>query len=241
MDSDSLYRLMAAQLQDDGFPGAALAIAKATLIPVPKPGEVPKNTLQRMLNNKGGQAGQGGPGGVGVLDLLDTGVNVSSYGADYPYGARWSAAHPGGAARFSVDGKLLAIGAADGSVRVLDAWSILHARNPDAGPTGPLQCSYSHDHSGRINDVAFHPNNRILVSASQARDTAHRCAAPCAVLGLTTAPPLAGLHNVLLRRRAQQQPRQPQVHAGVRAQQPLRRPAGVQPLPLAAASCALAP
>ena len=102
MDSDSLYRLIAAQLQDDGFPGAAMAIAQSTLIPVPKPGEVPKNALQRMLNNQGAAGAAGAQGNLGVLDLLDTGVNLSSYGTDYQYRARWSASHPGGAARFLV-------------------------------------------------------------------------------------------------------------------------------------------
>eukprot|EP00966_Prymnesium_polylepis_P137128 3168741-Prymnesium_polylepis.1 len=158
MDAAQIYRLVASQLQDDGFAGAAQAVTSATLTPLPSEGALPKHALRKQLN---------GEGGLGVLDMLDSGVTLGQAREFAAYHGRWSSMHPGGAAaRFSADGNLLALGGADSSVRLLDAASILQGRVPE-GTNGPVVQTYARDHTGVINDVEFHPRGTILVSASQ--------------------------------------------------------------------------
>lgn len=158
MDAN-LYRLVAAQLQDDGFIVAAQAVASTAFIPLSEPGTVPKHALQRQLN---------GEGGLGVLDLLDSGIVLGRSREYNGYQARWSSMLTGpSAARFSGDGKLLAVGSADSSVRLLDVWSILHGRIPEGAASTSVLQTYTLDHAGHITDVEFHPRGGILVSASQ--------------------------------------------------------------------------
>lgn len=44
-----VYRLVAAQLQDDGFSAAAQAVARGTMTPLPPSGALPSHALQQQL------------------------------------------------------------------------------------------------------------------------------------------------------------------------------------------------
>lgn len=65
MQQAQLYRLVAAQLQDDGFIGAAEAVSKATLTPFPARGALPKQALRQQLD-----------GDMNVLDILEVDASV---------------------------------------------------------------------------------------------------------------------------------------------------------------------
>jgi cleavage stimulation factor subunit 1 len=148
--SAALYRLCVAQLHDDGYPGAAQALADATSVPPPVASDgtttLPKQPLAGVL------AGSQRPEAFGLWQY-------AAYKLRCVVG---EAAQP--TARFSADGRHVAVGASDGSVRVFEASSLL-----ERGEVGGAESPSRHFgvHSGAVNDVDFHPSSPILVSASE--------------------------------------------------------------------------
>lgn len=64
-------------------------------------------------------------------------------------------------ATFSLDGKYAATGSTDSSIKVLDAHKIKHMKEGDKPVLKTL-----YGHAAPINDLAFHPNGKVLASAS---------------------------------------------------------------------------
>jgi hypothetical protein len=134
------YRVAMSQLLSDGYPGAALQVSLATCTPMPK---AAAPTLTALI--------QGGA----VPDEL---LPAKAYGmrGEVPMGAR-------PVARFSGNGKLLAIGAADGTVTVMKGSAV--ADGTMSQPEATLRRYASHTQP--VNDVEFHPTSPIVVSASE--------------------------------------------------------------------------
>ncbi|KAI9329941.1 WD40-repeat-containing domain protein [Zopfochytrium polystomum] len=72
-------------------------------------------------------------------------------------------------AAFSHDGRYFATASADASIKVLDVERIRATRSA-SGESGPAVIRTLYDHTGPVNDVAFHPNGTVLASGS---DDAH--------------------------------------------------------------------
>lgn len=74
--------------------------------------------------------------------------------------------HAGGVARFSPDGKHLALGADDGTVRVAATGAAREHWTLEQLSVVPGATRTYSDHAKAINDVDFHPRSPVLVSAS---------------------------------------------------------------------------
>lgn len=144
----AIYQLVVGQLADDGFHGASQAVASATGTPPPKPGSLPPKALSQL--------------GAGQL----TGAELERWreGGVRAYRSAWTAPAARAVARFSADGRQLAIGTADGQVRVHDAESLVTGVTGAAD--GAALRSYT-EHGGAVNAVDFHPSGAVAVSASE--------------------------------------------------------------------------
>jgi cleavage stimulation factor subunit 1 len=154
VDSASLYRLVVAQLADDGYSDAAAAVATATNTPQLPGGSssaLPQHALLQLLN--GQQMDALGPGGAMAR-------------ASQPEIYRTRCAEDVGSLRahlrFSPDGRQLAVGTAEGTVHVLDAAALFHGK----GSAESALRKYT-GHTGSVNDLDYHPNGAVLVSASE--------------------------------------------------------------------------
>lgn len=143
--SASLYRLAIAQLQDDGFPAAAQHVAAATRTPAPS--NLPAQPLLQAINGKRD----------GLLGFDDVG--------QYRMRCAVGPLGPTPTARFSRDGRHIAIGTCDGVVHVFETEVLLLARGGSLSAESALR-RYT-DHADAINDVDFHPSSPMLVSASE--------------------------------------------------------------------------
>jgi len=149
-----MYNMVVNQLVDDGHVGAASAVAASTLAQMPTKAQN-NHALARRLQGRAPDTAAGGG-----LDL-DAGGGGGPPAAAYR--TCWVAPGAGGAAAFGADGTHAAVGAADGSVRLLDA-----ALLAQGGAQDPVLRVYN-EHRQAVTDLDFHPgaNANLLVSASQ--------------------------------------------------------------------------
>ena len=66
-------------------------------------------------------------------------------------------------AAFSDDGNFIATGSQDTSLKVLDA-TVIMSRDTSGDEKKVIKTLY--DHTGPVNEVAFHPNGAVLASCS---------------------------------------------------------------------------
>lgn len=151
MDRAALYKLVVAQLADDGYHGAAQAVAQATGTPGSSVLALPSGALHSLLNGNAADA-------LAPASATLRSPNVAPY--------RQRCAESVGAhravVRFSADGKQLAVGTSDGLVHVLDTESLLLGK----GSAESALRRYA-EHSAAVNDVDYHPSGGLVVSASE--------------------------------------------------------------------------
>ena len=151
MDRAALYKLVVAQLADDGYHGAAQAVSQATGTPGPSVLSLPSHALHGLLS------------GSPKVDALAPAVSLLRSPAVAPYRPRMAesvGAHRA-VVRFSADGKQLAVGTSDGLVHVLDADALLAGK----GSAESAMRRFT-DHAAAVNDLDYHPSGKQLVSAS---------------------------------------------------------------------------
>lgn len=159
------YTLVVAQLLDDGFVGAAQAVAAATHTPLPLPAHMrpPPRELERLLQLVPKDSLRGAQ--VAALDL--DAPTPEGADAPQPLSPVWSSKHSGRAVSFSPDGRRAAVGALDGAIKVLDVRAMMStARGGAASGASPIERTYT-DHSNAVNDLVWHPSSALLVSASE--------------------------------------------------------------------------
>jgi len=169
--------MMVRQLADDGFLGAAAAVADATF--APHHAEYPPQRLQQLV--KAGLNAEGGLNGIQHLHHQEQDVEMGeastqSSVSDTPhFEAKFMTTHKQAcrAARFSPDGMLIATASADTSIKLLDMSKVVQFTSVSKGdPTEdqplikPVIRTF-YDHALPINDIAFHPFRPLLASASQ--------------------------------------------------------------------------
>ncbi len=151
MDRVALYKLVVAQLADDGYHGAAQAVAQATGTPGPSVLSLPSHALHGLLN---------GSPTVDVLAPAAASLRCSTVAPYRPRMAESVGAHRA-VVRFSADGKQLAVGTSDGLVHVLDAEALLAGKGSAESALRRFA-----DHAAAVNDLDYHPSGKQLVSAS---------------------------------------------------------------------------
>ncbi|XP_021757180.1 cleavage stimulation factor subunit 50-like [Chenopodium quinoa] len=196
LQEGKLYRdvnaLIVAHLRDNNLNQAASAVASATMTPLNV--EAPPNRLLDLVS-KGLAVEKGEPiKGVSASTLFDSGSAIpAAYGAipvpqtaaiDFSasldvkgasktfseHETRHVSEHKNIArcARFSPDGRYVATGSADTSIKLFEVAKITQMMLPEArdGPVRPVIRTF-YDHIQPINDLDFHPQNTILISGAK--------------------------------------------------------------------------
>ncbi|BAF13223.1 Os03g0754900, partial [Oryza sativa Japonica Group] len=187
--------LIVAHLRDHNLTQAAAAVAAATMTPLAPPepdgdDSVPANQLLRLVakglavereeTGRGGgafdsaaaAAGYGGllpPLGTNAVDFSTQDVKGSS--KSFPkHEARHVSDHKNvvRCAKFSPDGKYFASGSGDTSIKFFEVAKIKQMMLGDSkdGPVRPVIRTF-YDHTQPINDLDFHPESPILISAAK--------------------------------------------------------------------------
>lgn len=187
-----LNSLIVAHLRDNNLHQAASAVASATMIPLNV--EAPANKLLDLVAK--GLAGEKDDTlkGVSSSPLFDSGMAIpAAYGSmlaprtvaidfsvvqdtkgpskGFPrHETRHVSEHKNIArcARFSADGRFVATGSADTSIKLFEISKIKQMMLPDSrdGPVRPVIRTF-YDHSQPINDLDFHPQSTILISGAK--------------------------------------------------------------------------
>nr|CAB3493198.1 unnamed protein product [Digitaria exilis] len=176
--------LIVAHLRGQSLGQAAAAVAAATMTPLSAADSVPDNHLLRLVakglaaERAGGAASafdSAGFGGV-VPTLGSSAVDFSVQDArgsskSFPkHEARHVSDHKNIArcAKFSHDGKYFATGSADTSIKFFEVAKIKQTMAGDSKDSSarPVIRTF-YDHMQPINDLDFHPESPILVSASK--------------------------------------------------------------------------
>jgi len=163
------------QLTDDGFDAAARIVAEATFVSMQS--DVPAQRLNALAT--AGMAREGAGSLYGSIPLPfdplagdgpDDGLSLNAPRLE----TKFITTHKQSCktARFSPDGKYVATGSADASIKLLDVSKMLQctvfSKAGDAAEdvgAKPVIRSF-HDHTLAVNDVAFHPSEPIVASAS---------------------------------------------------------------------------
>ncbi|RKO83969.1 WD40-repeat-containing domain protein, partial [Blyttiomyces helicus] len=149
---DQLISLIVSQLQHYGHNNIAQVVAEATGVPLTFD---PSPRLAEMCYIASQSDGtlEIAPANSSSDDEMDNNDGVLE--AD-----KGAAPNP----TYSIDGKYLATGSQDCSIKVLDVGRIKAAHHSANDEKPVIRTLY--DHLGPINEVAFHPNGVILASAS---------------------------------------------------------------------------
>nr|XP_019706612.2 cleavage stimulation factor subunit 50 [Elaeis guineensis] len=183
--------LIVAHLRDNNLSQAATAVASATMTPLNT--EAPPNKLLELVAkglaaerdeaSRGVSSGglfdsiAGVPAGHGSVPLPTTSVDFSSMqdvkgsSKSFPkHETRHVSEHKNVArcARFSPDGRFVATGSSDTSIKLFEVSKIKQMMLADArdGPVRPVIRTF-YDHSQPINDLDFHPQGTILISGAK--------------------------------------------------------------------------
>lgn len=196
LQDGKLYRqvnsLIVAHLRDHNLTQAASAAASATMTPLNV--DVPPNKLMELVAKglavEKDEILRGNPASA----LFEFGSSVpTTFGSTEPSRATaidFSSAHDtkgssknfpkhetrhlsehknvARCARFSADGRFVATGSADMSIKLFEVAKIKQMMLPDAkdGPVRPVIRTF-YDHIQPINDLDFHPQNTVLISGAK--------------------------------------------------------------------------
>eukprot|EP00164_Ancoracysta_twista_P011055 GFYU01016894.1.p1 GENE.GFYU01016894.1~~GFYU01016894.1.p1 ORF type:complete len:435 (+),score=74.40 GFYU01016894.1:55-1359(+) len=193
-----LYQLVASQLQNDGFYGAASVVSEATMCPIrsefavnrllnlmqagmiyERENGVDVSTLEKKFQSVVGQnaadshSGDSGPlvsGPMLDLDAQQPEPNKRGFSAST---TRFITTHkaPCRVVKFSADGKYVATGSADTSIKLLEVSKMVNHSQTKSEPGADFASSRPvvrtfYDHVQPINDLDFHPFKSILISCS---------------------------------------------------------------------------
>lgn len=181
MNAQELYKLIIGQLRRDGFSDIADTVTQTLSL---DPSLVPSDRLHQLVN-KGLEIEQ-----LHAASRSDSGNN-SSHDKVHPcldfstvidnarsrtqnnYALVFAGVQKSSSpktvfrvANFSSNGAVVAVGASDGCIQVLDVSSMERSGDITGNDTSPNMCLIT-EHSQSINDVKFHPNGDILASASK--------------------------------------------------------------------------
>ncbi|KAI9088385.1 hypothetical protein K1719_029834 [Acacia pycnantha] len=178
--------LIVAHLRDNNLTQAASAVASATMTPLNV--EAPPNkllelvakglaaekfeTLRETTSNSIYDLGAAASGPLARSAAVDFSVqDMKGPSKSFPkHETRHLSEHKNIArcARFSPDGRFVATGSADTSIKLFEVAKIKQMLLPDAkdGPVRPVIRTF-YDHTQPINDLDFHPQGSILVSGAK--------------------------------------------------------------------------
>ncbi|GJN23275.1 hypothetical protein PR202_gb10911 [Eleusine coracana subsp. coracana] len=177
--------LIVAHLRGQNLAQAASAVAAATMTPLSAADSIPSDHLLRLVAKglaaeRGGgaasvfdsAAGYGGvvpPLGSSAVDFSMQDVKGSS--KSFPkHEARHISDHKNVArcAKFSPDGKYFATGSADTSIKFFEVAKVKQTMVGDSkdGSARPVIRTF-YDHTQPVNDLDFHPESPILISAAK--------------------------------------------------------------------------
>lgn len=177
--------LIVAHLRSQNLGQAAAAVAAATMTPISAAESVPANHLLRLVA-KGLAAEHGGGDAASAFDSAGFGVAVQPPGSSavdfsiqdvkgssksFPkHEVKHVSDHKNAArcVKFSPDGKYFATGSADTSIKFFEVAKIKQTMVGDSkdGPARPVVRTF-YDHTQAINDLDFHPESPILISAAK--------------------------------------------------------------------------
>ncbi|KAI8926797.1 WD40-repeat-containing domain protein [Entophlyctis helioformis] len=169
MPQSQLLPLIVSQLKHYGFMAAAKAVAETAEVAV---GSIEQSSRLAHLCYAGRQAKElQGEADDDLLDVMD-GAGAGSAAALEPrpvpdYKSWFTTQHryECRTAAFSGDGKLIATGSMDSTIKLLDAKIIVDQHtNSKSEEKKVIKTLY--DHTAAVNEVQFHPNGYVLASCS---------------------------------------------------------------------------
>ncbi|XP_074571222.1 cleavage stimulation factor subunit 50 isoform X2 [Curcuma longa] len=183
--------LIVAHLRDNNLDQAAAAAASATMIPLNT--DVPPNRLLELVAKGIAVEREEVSRGVSFASLLNSAAGIQVAHGSLPLGSNaidFSIMHNtkgssktfpkhetkhvsdhknvARCARFSPDGRFVATGSSDTSIKLFEVSKMKQSMLTDArdGPVRPVIRTF-YDHSQPINDLDFHPQNAILISGAK--------------------------------------------------------------------------